>query len=230
VRSARAPSRSGALGLRSVPDTSRPATPPSRSAVDAALAAVDWPKVYRQALGYAFSRTRSKADAQGQANESIRRVFDPEHNPWNPATHPDVTIFLIGIVSRNVSTDRASARCHHEITVQSGAHDIRVNRVAERVPSRKPTPEGALATHDFFARRLAALRARAAADPLVHSLIDAMDEWTVGRSVRGGPRVRSFDAAMVGESAWSPRRNEGAVQDFDNASPPTAHATIGRGR
>ncbi len=49
-----------------------------------------------------------------------------------------------------------------------------MTRAAERVAAPAQSPEAAVATHDLFERRLAALRARAAADPLVLQLVDAM--------------------------------------------------------
>jgi DNA-directed RNA polymerase specialized sigma24 family protein len=131
--------------------------------------------VQKRLLAYAFAITKSKEQAEDLVQDAIRRAFDPEETAWNPVTFPDVTFFLMSLVRRNASNDRAGARHHHEITVQSDAHEIRVTRAAARVPSAAPTPEAAAATHDLFTRRLAALRARAAADPLVLSLVDAME-------------------------------------------------------
>jgi len=154
-----------------------PATPaaPPRDVVDAALRAVDWPKVQKQVLAFACTLTRSKAQAEDLVQDAIRRAFDPEETAWNPLVLPDVTPFLMGLVRRNAYNERSSARYHHEVTVRGEAEEIRVTREAERVATRVPNPEASLADHELCARRLAAMRARAAADPLVLTLIDAME-------------------------------------------------------
>ncbi len=148
---------------------------PPRAVVDAALRAVNWPKVQKQVLAFACTRTKSKAQAEDLVQEAIRRAFDPEETAWNPLALPDVTTFLMSLVRRNASNERSSARYHHEVTVRSDAEEIRVTQEAERVATMAPTPEASLADHELCARRLAAMRARAAADPLVLTLIDAME-------------------------------------------------------
>jgi DNA-directed RNA polymerase specialized sigma24 family protein len=154
---------------------SPPPNPPSRAAVDAALRAVAWPKVQKQVLAYAFALTKSKAHAEDLTQDAIRRAFDPEETPWNPVTVPNVAHFLMSLVRRNASNERSSGRRHHEITVRSKRHEIRVTRAANNVPSPGPTPESSLAVHDLAARRLAALRTRAADDKLVLALIDLIE-------------------------------------------------------
>jgi DNA-directed RNA polymerase specialized sigma24 family protein len=126
---------------------------PPRAVVDAALRAVNWPKVQKQVLAYACAITKSKAHAEDLVQEAIRRAFDPEETAWNPLVQPDVTFFLMSLVRRNASNERSSARYHHEITVRNRADEIRVTREAEGVPTAAPTPEASLATHDLFARR-----------------------------------------------------------------------------
>jgi DNA-directed RNA polymerase specialized sigma24 family protein len=153
-----------------------PAAAPPRAVVDAALRKVAWASVYPRVLAFAIARTKSKARAEDLTQDAIRAVYDHELRAWNPVAAPDILPVLLGIVRRNLSNERASGRVHHEITVMSKSHDVRVTRAVSQIASSIPTPESALATHDLLARRIAALRARAAADPLVLSLLSLTED------------------------------------------------------
>jgi hypothetical protein len=159
-----------------MPDAPTPPGPAPRPVVDAALRKVNWSVVYPRVFAFALSRTKSKARAEDLTQDAIRRVYDHEQAPWNPVTAPDVVPILFGLVRRALSDERGSGRVHHEITVMSKSHDVRVTRAVSQIASAIPTPESALATHDLLARRMAALRARAAADPLVLSLLSLTED------------------------------------------------------
>jgi DNA-directed RNA polymerase specialized sigma24 family protein len=131
--------------------------------------------VHKQVLAFAFSLTKSKTQAEDLTQDAIRRAFDPEETAWNPLVQPDIALFLMSLVRRNASHERTSGRRHHEIMARSKAHQIRVTRAAEKVAAPAQTPDVALAAHDLAARRLAALRARAADDALVLQLVDLME-------------------------------------------------------
>ena len=156
-------------------DAPKPTGPAPRPVVDAALKKVNWSAVYPRVLAFALSRTKSKARAEDLTQDAIRRVYDHEEAPWNPLVAPDVVPILFGLVRRALSDERGSGRVHHEITVLSKAHDVRVTRAVSQVASSAPSPEAALATRDLLSRRLARARERAAADSVVLSLLDSIE-------------------------------------------------------
>ena len=101
---------------------------------------LDWADIFGRLVLFAFRRRQlrgvpgSLADAEDLAAEAIRRLFDLNYAPWDPAREPDLLRHLGSTVNGLLSNEMRAARVKLERAVL--AHDpVRIragNDVAAR--------------------------------------------------------------------------------------------------
>ncbi len=130
--------RTVALRLRVVPASPSAFPAPPRAVVDAALRAVNWPKVKnRSSRSRARARSRKRRRKISSRGHS-RRAFDRKKTAWNPLALPDGDV---PHGPRAAKRQRALERAVPPRVLQAErAEEIRVTQEAERVATMAPTP------------------------------------------------------------------------------------------
>jgi DNA-directed RNA polymerase specialized sigma24 family protein len=151
-----------------------------RASVDAILKSQDWGRIHAQLVASAKARTKSPAMAEDLAQEAIRRVLDPNWEPWDPEKEPSLPQFLMRIVSRLVSNERTHSRAHREIVMDreaaEGSRERRVARKAGGVAVDASSPEAQAIARQLYLRRIDRLHADVAEDAVTRALVEQAEE------------------------------------------------------
>jgi hypothetical protein len=130
---------------------------------------LDWADTFSRLVLFAFRRRQlrglpgSLADAEDLAAEAIRRLFDSNYKPWDPAREPDLLRHLGSTVNGLLSNDMRTARVKLERSLSVPS----VLESAELAATVDTLPEAAESYRDA----MSLLEARVANDEIASRLL-----------------------------------------------------------
>jgi hypothetical protein len=135
---------------------------------------LDWADILGRLVLFAFRRRQlrgvpgSLADAEDLAAEAIRRLFDSNYAPWDPAREPDLLRHLGSTVNGLLSNEMRAARVklEHSLSVPS------VLESAEQTAAADAYPDAA----DDYHHAMSLLEARIANDEIASQLLSLEEE------------------------------------------------------
>ena len=135
---------------------------------------LDWADIFRRLVLFAFRRRQlrgmpgSLADAEDLAAEAIRRLFDSNYAPWDPAHEPDLLRHLGSTVNGLLSNEMRAARVKLErsLSVPSVLEWAEQNAVADAHPDRA----------DDYRYAVSLLEARITNDEIASQLLSLEEE------------------------------------------------------
>ena len=130
---------------------------------------LDWADIFSRLVLFAFRRRQlrgvagSLADAEDLAAEAIRRLFDSNYAPWDPAREPDLLRHLGSTVNGLLSNEIRAARVKLERSLSVPS----VLESAEQFSAADAHPDGA----DDYRHAILLLEARIANDEIASQLL-----------------------------------------------------------
>lgn len=135
---------------------------------------LDWADIFGRLVLFAFRRRQlrgvpgSLADAEDLAAEAIRRLFDSNYAPWDPAREPDLLRHLGSTVNGLLSNEMRTARVKLERSLSVPS----VLESAEQAAAANAQPDGA----DDYRHAMSLLEARIADDEIASQLLSLEEE------------------------------------------------------
>jgi DNA-directed RNA polymerase specialized sigma24 family protein len=131
----------------------------------------DWGRLRLQVLNLAMKLARSRAAAEDLVQEAILRVIDPDGDPWDPATEPELARHLMRIIDNIRRVERAHRKVQRDPSIEA--------TVEERMTPRAPTPEKPSVDAEgegAAQRRLAAVKEKLGDDPVALKVIEQTEQ------------------------------------------------------
>jgi hypothetical protein len=130
---------------------------------------LDWADIFGRLVLFAFRRRQlrgvpgSLADAEDLAAEAIRRLFDSNYAPWDPAREPDLLRHLGSTVNGLLSNEMRAARVKLELSLSVPS----VLESAEQTAAADAPPDAV----DDYHHAMSLLEARIANDEIASQLL-----------------------------------------------------------
>jgi hypothetical protein len=153
----------------------------------------DWADIFGRLVLFAFRRRQlrgvpgSLADAEDLAAEAIRRLFDSNYAPWDPAREPDLLRHLGSTVNGLLSNEMRATRVklEHSLSVPS------VLESAEQTAAANAHPDAA----DDYRHAMSLLEARIANDEIASRLL-SLEEGGVTKPALQAAQLKLEVAAI----------------------------------
>jgi hypothetical protein len=135
---------------------------------------LDWADIFGRLVLFAFRRRQSRgmpgslADAEDLAAEAIRRLFDSNYAPWDPAGEPDLLRHLGSTVNGLLSNEMRAARVKLERSLSVPS----VLESAEQTAAADAHPDAV----DDYHHAMSLLEARIADDEIASQLLSLEEE------------------------------------------------------
>jgi hypothetical protein len=135
---------------------------------------LDWADIFGRLVLFAFRRRQlrgvpgSLADAEDLAAEAIRRLFDSNYAPWDPAREPDLLRHLGSTVNGLLSNEMRAARVKLELSLSVPS----VLESAEQTAAADAHPDAV----DDYHHAMSLLEARIANDEIASQLLSLEEE------------------------------------------------------
>jgi hypothetical protein len=185
---------------------------------------LDWADIFGRLVLFAFRRRRlrgvpdSLADAEDLAAEAIRRLFDSNYAPWDPAREPDLLRHLGSTVNGLLSNEMRAARVKLERSLSVPS----VLESAEQTAAADAHPDGA----DDYRHAMSLLEARIANDQIASQLL-FLEEEGVTKAALQAAELKLDVAAIYAARRRLARHCQAVRRELNGESSPTNG--LGRG-